>query len=127
MKIVFIIGLPGSGKTHYARTLVGNDVMIMDDFSKNDIQFLPSENTVNTLVIIDPNLCNSAVLSDAINFFRARYSTADFEYIYFENAPEKALRNIQKRNDNRPVAGFIQMNTKIYNPPAGALSIWQAE
>ena len=126
MKITFIIGLPGSGKTHFAATLDNEDTVIFDDFSADDIPYLPKEHIKN-LIIIDPNLCNPDVLTRAVSFFSTRYPSADIKYIYFENAPAKALQNIQIRGDNRSVANFIKLNTKIYNPPIDALSIWQPE
>ena len=68
MKIVFIIGLPGSGKTYFAKSLVSPNTLVMDDFNKDDLACLPEDNEYNTLVIIDPNFCISDIFKDAVAF-----------------------------------------------------------
>lgn len=125
MKIVLIIGLPGSGKTHYAQNLAGPGTLIIDDCTKDDVICLPSSDSFHTIVIIDANFCIPGILNCALAFLNAHYGDPEIEMVWFENAPEKALNNIKHRNDGRKVTMFIQDNTATYDPPADARKIWQ--
>jgi len=122
MKIVLLIGLPGSGKTH-----------LLDTFS--DDQWAKIDDPMGTidlpegkdLIIADVKLIFSDVLEKAEQKLKAKYGQVEIERIYFENAPEKCLRNVAYRNDGRLVGGFIRDYAKYYNPPENALVIWQPE
>lgn len=128
MKITLIVGLPGSGKTYYANTLAAPGVVIIDDFQRSDLDNLPDINSTKNLVIIDPHFCDSVILNFAQNVLKKQYGdNVIFELVYFENEPQKALRNIEFRNDGRKVVEFIRHHTKIYNPPSDARSIWQPD
>lgn len=128
MKITLIVGLPGSGKTYYANTLAAPGVIIIDDFRRGDLGNLPNENSFENLIIIDPNFCDSVILDFAQRVLKNHYHIdIDIDIVYFENNAQKALRNIEFRDDGRKVSNFIHDYTKIYNPPSDAKKIWQPE
>lgn len=117
-KIHLIIGLPGSGKTHYAKTVLGH-LPLVDDI--NDLNQLPD---ANEFVITDPNFCNWEILNQARRLLDEKYDGSKFIEIYFENNPKKARANVKRRNDGRNVEGTIKRFAPIYNPPADALEIY---
>lgn len=130
MDIIFIIGLPGSGKTH-----LGNKIrsetgykFIDDPFSFNEIKesILKSEN----LIISDPHLCNPKVLKKAVEKISRINPLYKFRYYYFENDAIKCVNNVSYRNDgHKAVDEFIRHMSKIYKIPSGVteIKIWQNE
>lgn len=118
MIITLIIGLPGSGKTWYARNVLGGT--IVDDIQ--DLKDLPNIN--DDFTIIDVNFCDQRILNQAKHMLRLKYTNVSFQEIYFENNPKKARRNVERRNDGRNVEGTIKRFTAIYNPPHDALEIF---
>lgn len=120
-KIHLIIGLPGSGKTYYANKHF-KDVPIVDDIT--DLCQLP---TVQEFVITDVNFCDRLTLENARNVLTKLYGDVKFNHIYFENDPEKARKNVKRRNDGRYVEGTIRRFAPVYNPPEDALEIWDAD
>lgn len=116
-----IIGLPGSGKTHYANTSL-KDVPLVDD-----IVSINQLSQVTQIAITDVNFCDATVLEKAETILADYYGHAIFYHIYFENDARKARMNVLRRNDERNVEGTIARFEKIYNPPADALKIWSEE
>lgn len=119
-KITLIVGLPGSGKTHYARNVLQSPVI--DDI--NSIEQLPVS---GDFAIIDVNFCDANIMRKAKDFLMTKYDNVEFVEIYFENDPEKARANVIRRNDGRNVEGTIKRFTAIYMPPINCLPIYNGE
>ena len=137
MKITLLIGLPGSGKTYLGKQLKG---LFIDDASKNKgllaLTYLSNAVLKNRpikfvtektdLIIADPMFCTQETLQKAKAKLGAMFPGYEIECIYFENDPEKCLRNVRIRNDGRLVYGLIRGLSKKYVIPEGIIprKIW---
>lgn len=117
ISVIFIIGLPGSGKTTLLSDIT--DGYIIDDFSKNTSllnEYL--RNPTGKLYIADPTLCLTTK-EKAENFLTSQIGSIgeiSFEWWHFENEPDKAWRNVEKRNDGRIIAkSFLNYMSRSYN------------
>lgn len=117
-KIKLIVGLPGSGKTYYMNQLDGHK--IDDPKIGQEFPILDQD-----ILITDPNFCDEKTLNKAIKKLNSIYPDTEIELIYFENKPEKCLRNVEYRDDGKEVSQFIKHYSSIYNPPKNVLEIWQ--
>ncbi len=106
-KSILIVGLPASGKTTYAKNHLKEYYLIDDpkDFNKDITPYLD-----RNVVITDPYFCDGKILkkAEAMLFDNGMI----VEKIYFENNPEKALKNSLCR-ESKPVENFIK---KGFNP-----------
>lgn len=117
-QIYLIIGLPGSGKTHYANTVLRH-LPLVDDISY--IKQLPLN---GDFVLTDVNFCNEETLETAIFLLKQKYPESEIHKVYFENDADKARSNVKRRNDGRVVEGTILRFSPIYKPPQDALRIY---
>lgn len=124
-KVICIVGLPGSGKTNLANLLASGrpDVCVVDDITSLDQ--LPEPGLFEVVIITDPNFCITDVRVLAASKLVERYNNA-VSYVFFENDPEKAIRNVVRRNDGRPVFQSIRMLSKVYRIPEDVtiMPIW---
>lgn len=124
--ITLLVGLPGSGKTWYA-----NNVLEYDEFLDDPKSFFDFPKTVNGhLVIADPLLCYAHARAKTILPYM--YPGETIKYIFFENNPEKCIKNVEyrtKNGDNRDVLKPIQYLSKMYTIPEDAeiIQIWSPE
>jgi len=122
-KCIFIIDLPGSGKSFKANQLqkeLGEEWKILDDPTLES-PILFEEN----VIICDPHLCNSRTRDGAISIMiKLGY---EVKCMFFENDKEKCLNNIRHRDDGRVISkdGLASFQ---YEVPDGieTLKIWQA-
>jgi predicted kinase len=126
VKIVFVVGLPGSGKTHLAKQMSETQgLVLLDDLNSLDNLFgvLASQ---DSCVITDPNLCDPSIRAKAVQVIKSKFDDVQLEWIFFENSPEKCRKNIQYRNDGRNVEATLLRFTKVYDIPEGhvAREIW---
>lgn len=138
-EVIFIAGLPGSGKTTKAQLIASSRVgasFILDDASMlfKDIQSIVSlvkanEGTTDTFIVVDVEFCRSEVMAQATNVFATEFPVIKQTLIYFENNPEHCLENVASRADGRSVEGFIKTYSKVYNPPedANVIRVYNAE
>lgn len=122
--IVLWVGLPGSGKSHYATKFCD---MVVDDIT--DLSQLPAPDSLEgkRLGITDVNFCDPKVLSAALTKLKEIYPSAVISISYFENDVDKCRANVVYRNDNRVVDGTIRRFSSVYKPPSPAIPIWSIE
>lgn len=124
MKIIIIVGLPGSGKTYLGKELSqGGD--FIDDISIHGLKSLENV-TKDLLVITDPYLCRQTDRTKAQIILSKKFPNCKIEWIYFENDVQKCINNVNKRfnnGDKRKVLGLIAILSKEYNPPFYARKI----
>lgn len=122
--VKFIIGLPGSGKTHLAKELQATSIiapMMIDDPVLVDLTKL---NNIVDVIVTDPHLCNPRIRQNAIDTFAKRGYM--IEFIFFENDAEKCIKNVAYRADGRIISAE-GMKSFFYEIPDGVkpLEIWQ--
>lgn len=124
MNVIFIIGLPASGKTRLAYD-IRTDEYLIDDPTTETLR-LPDDSC--DLIITDPNLCNADILASAEDMISKKYApdVLTFQRIYFANNPEQCLYNAVNREDNetKKVDSMIKQMSKIYNPPETARPVF---
>lgn len=120
--IICVVGLPGSGKTWYAKNVLKGDYLVDDPFDFVDFpRDVPLDKTV---VICDPALCLSRIRAKSI--LDVMYKGHSFKWIFFENNIEKCRQNIAYRNDGRKVNITLEHLSNHYEIPEGVvpLPIW---
>lgn len=123
MKVIFIAGLPGSGKTHLAKELAKNGYELFDDVGAETAK----EDVINCMrdgkdcIVVDPHFCSLGARQAAQKI--AEKFSAEVEWIFFENNPELCLKNAKRRNDGRKVEDFIKSLSKVYSIPENEKSI----
>lgn len=128
MSILFIVGLPGSGKTHLLQKFKHPRAILIDDISVN-IPQNPSTDTSMLYVIADPNACTASpemIKSRLCGWFGEGHHIA---FIAFENDMQQCLKNIQNRNDGRTIgAAHLYMLSRLYKPEVWSgiiLPVWR--
>lgn len=128
MNITCVVGLPGSGKTHFAKGLPGMN-MIVDD--PDHLHQLPNPGDLAqvpymNLVIVDARFCVTDARWMAHELLHKRYSV-HADWIYFENDPSQCLANVAARQDGRAVTGFITHMSKMYviPPDSVVVPVWR--
>jgi hypothetical protein len=131
LKVILIIGLPCSGKTMFAKRLLEKNKgwTLIDDpkyFKKvEDVIWTATE----PVIISDPNFCLKEIRLSAIRKLKD-IRNVDIDFVYFENNPQKCLRNFRCRElsgDDRNVLNTILLYSKKYTIPEGMeiMYIWQ--
>jgi hypothetical protein len=122
-----IVGLPGSGKTHYGIQLLKNkeNCLFLDDI--DDRSEIPDSGIYDEVVITDPNFCLPLIRNLANEILKYKGYT-HINWIFFENDKEKALNNVVYRNDGRKVENLINLLHTKYSIPNDykPLVIWQS-
>lgn len=124
MLIKLIIGLPGSGKSYFLNEFLDDSWTKIDDPKTTDDPLKDFPLNIDKLAVVDPWFCNKTVLKSAIETLLIRYPNAEFDYVYFKNEPEQCKINVSIRNDGRKVNGFIDMFSKLYEPPDTAIGVY---
>ena len=127
MKLVVLIGLPASGKSYLGRQMIENNkkAVFIDDVSMVGIKELEKviENGgFSDIIMSDVFLCREKDRQTFVKWI-SKYDF-EIEWIFFENAPEKCLKNIKIRNNNgdvRKVEGLIYFLSKEYKIPCGVI------
>jgi len=140
-KIIFIVGLPGSGKSHLIeKEYESDDYKYYHDFNAGapELKF-KSSNHFNELVeqlraslnvvVADVSLCREEFRWGAIRALKDKNLVPNQEWLFFENNPEKCIANV-KQDSRRPnyqkrVEGINDL-TAAYVIPDGVipLTIW---
>jgi predicted kinase len=125
--ITMIVGLPGSGKTTLAETMVKDDpkAFLADDFSKNldKLATLFKKAKFNRVILTDPSLCGveQRIAEEVVlDMFDLEGEAVDFKWIYFENDPEACLVNAERNPKPGGVQEFIRIRSHAYDIPKDA-------
>jgi tRNA uridine 5-carbamoylmethylation protein Kti12 len=118
MKIILLVGLPGSGKTTYGKSL---GFPFCDDLSQNGgiIALREVDPATETLIISDHSLIypKSRKAFESI-LDRIFLVTEPFEYVIWDNNPEACYQNILRRDDGRIISSpALQQMSKEYIYP----------
>lgn len=126
-RVILIVGLPGSGKTHLGRKLaIEKNSVLIDDPSDWDYDVLRHvKNLEPVLVVTDPQLCITKARKTAEDRFMSLGYTVS--WIFFDNDPAACLANAKRRPDKK-VNEDIKWFSKQYKIPKGVevLPVWRA-
>jgi len=117
MKLLIIIGLPGSGKTTYFNENLKNKYEFYDDFITNMIDgelIKEIKKKEKDICIADPRLCNYQTFQKIMKIFEEFLNKSEIRLILFENDKDKCIINAEKRS-LRLVKKTIEFNSIIYN------------
>lgn len=132
LKIIMIVGLPGSGKTTLGSSFVKENPnsLFIDDISKltNDakeyLEKLKKENvSCENLLIADVFFCQKEVREKANQVIREVFPGSEIKLVFFENNIEKCNKNVEQRTklgDDRKVSELIISLSKKYSIPEDA-------
>lgn len=115
-KVIIIIGLPGSGKSMYSKTL-SYEYEIYDDFIFNffDGKVINSLKTNNKICLIDPRLCIINVFNKYIKKILKYVSKNDIKLILYENNINSCINNIKIRGNYNIVKDNLENFSNLYN------------
>ncbi len=104
--VVFIVGLPGSGKTYLASAMCLDSRVLIDDPKR-----APKLEPGVKYAITDPHLCNPETFLQVSRLYPSAF------YYLFENDIEQCWSNIQKRGGGRNITYeyLLQLSSR-YNP-----------
>lgn len=120
------VGLPGSGKTFLAqkhqKELGG--IVLDDTFTLTQLNDALKNH--KNIFVCDPMFCNKYT---RMRFDKIVDGRDKIEWLFFENDPDKAYKNIEYRNDNRLIT-YISVKyywSKTYDIPNDVvpIKIWQ--
>lgn len=116
MRAVFLVGLPGSGKTSLAlQEYVPRGFVLLDD-PKTFAEVEAAQALGKDLVVCDPHLVYAMNRTSAeAGFVKAGF---DVEWVFFENDPLKAQANLDRRGA-RDLPITLDLWTKMYQIPEG--------
>lgn len=117
-EIVFIVGLPASGKTTLANSM---GVPVFEDAKE-----LPL-NLEGDFVLESPEFCLIERLCQARSQALSEYPLHSQRVIFFRNSPRQCLINAHTRDKHRVVDGMIRYMSQRYSPPKDAIPVYGSE
>lgn len=119
-KVIFVIGLPASGKTTFAKKYIDNGYILIDDpeqikRTKKNLSIIDRNGEVfkikkhQNYIISDPYLCNPKNRLKAKTFFH----DFEIEEIFFENNLKQCKINDKSRPKNRQTKNWEVFNYEI--------------
>ena len=131
MKITIIVGLPGSGKTTFAKTLVKENVVLFDDpgaLQKTFDEMMLYINQNKGDAIVTDIYCFNETTRKGVEEYLYSNGVSKIDWIFFENDPESCIKNIKTRNE---ISGFekyvsenrIKLMSREYTIPESSIVI----
>jgi len=135
--VVFVAGLPGSGKTRLLQSSA-DPANLFDDFKSNAISDNPAFDHARrlpellallragqTCFVSDIDLCREPAQEDAENYLRAHVPGLVIEWLFFEKSPEQCKANVRVRatvtgRDAELEAANVERYAACYSIPRGA-------
>jgi hypothetical protein len=120
--IVFVVGLPGSGKSSYLEQLQKSGFITInnpDDFDRDILPVLNEQTQV--IAIADYNLCFPSYREKMVVKIRSIVADVVFRWIYFENDPIQCLSNLRassSRIGDDTRENFVWQVSQGYSIPA---------
>lgn len=102
IKVTLIVGLPGSGKTTYAKSLLSDDMFLIDDPNKDKTLFDQAIASGKSHILLCDPLLIGAHMKRVEDFLKGKFDQIEFDWIYFENDPDAAWLNHLERNKTDP-------------------------
>jgi hypothetical protein len=121
MKIILLVGLPGSGKTTYGQSL---GFPFIDDLIQNGgfDALHRIDPSVKTLVVSDSGFIWLKATKIFLEVARAILPVTEVGYVVWENDPVTCYENVVRRNDGRIISKpAIEQMSKTYVYPEGAI------
>ena len=128
-KVLLLVGLPGSGKSHEARSLRAEGWYVVDDpdplTGRDDIAAALAAG--QNVVIADTHLCRPSNRRKAEAYF-CQYPEVELLWTFFENDVDACRRNIAYRADGRRVEPTLRRYSQVYSIPVGITPkpVWTA-
>jgi len=129
MQVTGVVGLPGSGKTMWARAVP--DAWVVDD--PTHVSQLPQitqlqDLNVNHVVITDPWFCGMWCRQLAEEKISHTYDVT-MQWVFFENDPDACVQNVMRRSDGRKVLQLIRQLSAIYQIPESykPIPVWRCD
>lgn len=143
VSVILLGGLPGSGKTHYARQLAREGWRLFDDFqnrAKNDSAAFADSRHFDELVealrngelcvVADIRVIHAPYREDAQRTLRQQLGAIRFEFHLFANDPVQCAQNVRNDTSDRRMEsrleaiGFWSAHHSV-PPGAKVLSVWR--
>jgi hypothetical protein len=142
-QLVFLGGLPGSGKTHYANQLEQQGWVFYDDFQRcadgNSPRFRDSRHYAELVshlqggqrcIVSDIRVIHDEYRRDAEATLRQDVGNVPTELRLFKNDPKQCAENVRNAGDGRrvkPRLEAIEFWSKHYSAPRDAIlhSVWR--
>jgi energy-coupling factor transporter ATP-binding protein EcfA2 len=138
-QLTVIIGLPGSGKTHLLKSMLemGEIDDYCDDYefgplkklnpsiSHADNKLLRNLKKSHRFAIADTRYCDKLERHKLEKALTEEFADLKFNYVYFENDPEKCTHNSIVRETGAAwhQRNLIEYYTKIYDIPKSAKTL----
>ncbi len=115
-RVIAIVGLPGSGKTHFAIQLgLSLNAPVVDDPKvwKTDVEPILLSHIDGTVIITDPHFCYASARESATKMITAL--GFEIEWRFFENDLESCRKNCFKRANENPERSKIFLDLEWFS------------
>ena len=127
MKLIFIVGLPASGKTTFSNKLKSeqSDLIIYDDYLSNSSYIMENVfkelSNDGSICLIDPRLTDNNIYLRHVNRFLSIIDKKNITTYVFSNNEEQCIKNLLERSNNiKSIVEKFKINivsySKIYDP-----------
>lgn len=122
----FVVGLPGSGKSHFAQVNIACDGGVeLDVFEPADLEAALRQ--PQYIFITHPALVAEDSRNSLVALVHELQPNVHIYFIFFENNLEAAWKGVQRRQDQRNISlASMQRYSTVYSIPdtANPMKIW---